>query len=92
MAFRTTADSFRLLKEGGLDFTYVIVTSSSKGSFDSHSHGILIGNRIGPLCPCHPSDRGEGTRVSRTAPTHPLGDVRRQVLTLPCSGTTAGIT
>jgi len=31
MAFRTTADSFRLLKEGGLDFTYVIVTSSSNG-------------------------------------------------------------
>jgi hypothetical protein len=36
MAFLTTAESFRLLKEGGLDFTNAIVTPSPMLILDSH--------------------------------------------------------
>jgi hypothetical protein len=35
MAFLTTDDSFRLLKEGGFDFTNAIVTSSRTPHLDS---------------------------------------------------------
>jgi hypothetical protein len=43
MAFLTTADSFRLLKEGDRDFTYVIVTSLPDTLASVRSRGLFIG-------------------------------------------------